>query len=184
MRIFTAIEIPGEIKKDICKLQNDLRDTGADVRWVGPESMHLTLKFLGEIPAAQTSLIKEAMAAAVQDYKPFLLHIKGTGTFPIHSKHPRIIWVDIQRNDTLQSLQKALDKNLEKLGFHREKRKFHPHLTLGRVKSGRGRKELIDVLASYNNFILPELDVKNISLIESILKREGAEYRRIVSCKL
>lgn len=184
MRTFIAIELDDVIKGRLNELIVKLKSHQCQIRWTKIQAMHLTLKFLGEIPEAQTSLIREAMTAAVQDYKPFLLRIKGTGTFPIHSKHPRIIWADIQRHDTLQSLHKTLDKKLEKLGFQREKRKFHPHLTLGRVKSSQGITSLLSDLEQHSQYDFGEMQTNSIILYKSTLKPTGAEYTKLIESRL
>lgn len=184
MRTFIAIELDNHIKDKLNELIQKLERHQCRIKWTKAHAMHLTLKFLGEIPEEKAGPIGEALSSAVKDYHSFTLHIKGTGTFPVHSRHPRVLWVDIQKNETLQSLQKTLDKKLEKLGFPREKRKFHPHLTLGRVKSNFNIKDLLLDLEAYNQTDFGKMEVNNVILFKSTLKPTGAEYTKLIESRL
>jgi len=174
MRLFIAIEISEEIKTGLAKVVAKLKDAGADVKWVRPEGMHLTIKFLGEVDENRKDKIISSLEQISEKKSPFTVTFKGLGAFPDLNR-PRVVWAGIEKGrEELKDIAKEL-----------EVQKFLPHLTLGRVKSGRGIKDLVALLVSASNgFALPELNVDKINLIESILKREGAEYRTVVSCKL
>ena len=173
MRLFIAIEISEEIKTGLTKVVAKLKDAGADVKWVRPEGMHLTIKFLGEVDENRKDKIISGLEQVSEKKSPFTVTFKGLGAFP-DLKRPRVVWAGIEKGrEELKDIAKEL-----------EVQKFSPHLTFGRVKSNRNENELVNALNAHNNFILPQLNVDKINLIESILKREGAEYRTVVSCKL
>ena len=104
------------------------------------------------------------------------MKFKGTGSFPSGMKNPRVLWVRIEDEETLTALQSQLEGELEKLGFPRERRKFHAHLTLGRVKSLFDIKETLSLLEKYRDRNFGEMKVEKISFIQSTLKPTGAEY--------
>jgi 2'-5' RNA ligase len=184
MRLFIAVEISEEIKTELTKIIDKLKEADADVKWVGPEGMHITLKFLGEVDEKRKDKIIERMEKIFTPTPKilvwgFTVTFKGLGAFP-DFKRPRVVWLGIEKGkEELTEVAKELDACLSELGFPAEKREFSPHLTLGRVKSSRGREKLMDALSSYNNFVLPKLTVNEIILMQSILKREGAEYKRV-----
>lgn len=179
MRLFIAVEISEEIKTGLVKIIDKLKETDADVKWVRQEGMHITLKFLGEVDEKRKDKIIESLEKISEKRHPFIVTFKGLGVFP-DLKRPRVVWVGIEKGkEELSDIAKELDAHLSELGFLCEKREFAPHLTLARVKSSRGRKELTEGLSSYNNFVLPKLIVNEIILMQSILKREGAEYKRV-----
>ncbi len=179
MRTFIAIELDDEIKRNLLSLITELdklmRGT-RNVKWVKQEGMHLTLKFLGEIPGEKVREIESALKAISEKYKPFGLKLKGTGTFPPGKKNPRVIWIGIEEEETLKALQFHLEGELEKLGFLRERRKFHPHLTLGRVKIPSHLKEILFLLEKNKEADFGEMQVKKLTFFQSILKPSGAEY--------
>jgi len=183
MRLFIAIEILEKIKAELMEIVDKLKQAGADVKWVRPQGMHITLKFLGEVDENRKDKIIEILKQISEKKSPFTVTFKGLGAFP-DLKRPRVVWIGIEKGgEELKGIAKELDVSLGNLGFLREKREFSPHLTLGRVKSGRNKNALVSALSSHNNFTLPELNVDKINLIQSILKREGAEYKTVVSCK-
>lgn len=178
MRLFIAINISEEIKAGLKKIADKLKEIDADVKWVRPEGMHITLKFLGNVDENRKDKIMHVLEEISARKSPFTVTFQGVGVFP-DLKRPRVVWIGIEKGrEELKDIAKELDAHLSGLGFLKEAREFSVHLTLGRVKSSRGREKLVEVLESYN-IILPELFVQKISLMESILKREGAEYRKV-----
>lgn len=184
MRLFIAVEISEEIKREIVKITDKFKEAGADVKWVRPEGMHLTLKFLGEVDETRKDKIVDILKPISKTKSPFIITFQGLGAFP-DLKRPRVIWIGAEKGkEELKNIAEEIEGPLSEMGFSKEKREFSPHLTLGRVKSNRGIKELVSLLTGCNDLILSELNADKISLIQSILKREGSEYKSVVSCNL
>lgn len=188
IRSFIAIELPQNVKTGLAKLLSELGKTRHPfVKWVNPESIHLTLKFLGNIPFKQVAEINRLMEEAVQGTLPFHLEVSELGAFP-NLKRPRVLWVSIKGEiDTLLSLQQSIDSALAPLGFAEEKRPFTPHLTLARLRertSPAERKIFAELVMSTNFESSYPLEVKTISLMRSQLTPEGAIYTRLFALKL
>lgn len=188
IRSFIAIELPQNVKTGLAKLLSELGKTRHPfVKWVNPESIHLTLKFLGNIPFKQVAEINRLMEEAVQGTLPFHLEVSELGAFP-NLKRPRVLWISIKGEiDTLLSLQQSIDSALAPLGFAEEKRPFTPHLTLARLRertSPAERKIFAELVMSTNFESSYPLEVKTISLMRSQLLPEGAIYTRLFALKL
>ncbi len=176
IRTFLAIELPETIHKRIEGVQGDLKSSHADVRWVSPWKIHLTLKFFGDIEEATIEPIVKAIEGPVHNAPPFSIRVKGIGAFP-HWKNPRVIWMGlINGGDVLIPLQKQIEMELEKIGFEPEGRTFQPHLTLGRVNSARGKEELIRRMERYREEEFGEIGVAKVILFKSDLKPTGPIY--------
>lgn len=176
MRTFIAIDLDPEIKKALSLLIDELDKGHRNIRWVKHQGMHLTLKFLGEIDGEKVPEIENVLRMISKEYDSFSLKFKGTGSFPPGMKNPRVLWVGIEEQETLKALQSRLEGELEKLGFPRERRKYHAHLTLGRVKSLYNIKETLSLLEKYRGRNFGVMKADKISFIQSTLKPTGAEY--------
>ncbi len=180
MRCFIAIPLPDVVKEGLAEIQEILRGTGGhrfDVSWTRPEGIHLTLKFLGEVEEAAVARIIAAVAPPLSGIPPFHLRIRGMGCFPGPSS-PRVVWVGVEESEgVLNRLQQGVEKAAESLGFPPENRKFTPHLTVGRVRSPIHRETLIRRVEENREIDLGEVEVREVHLMESILKPEGAIYR-------
>ncbi len=176
MRAFIAIDLDAELKTTLQDLVLKLKRTGADVRWAGAAGMHLTLKFLGEIGAESVSAVEAVMGAAAAAAPRFPLVLRGTGTFP-EGGNPRVLWAGFEETPSLETLQRALEDGLEREGFPREERAFHPHLTLGRVKGPSRLREAVLELEKNSDRRFGEMTVRKLTLFESVLRPQGAEYR-------
>jgi|Deesub1362A_J573_1020465.scaffolds.fasta_scaffold45310_1 2'-5' RNA ligase len=183
MRCFIAIDVDKEVKDALSELIEKLKRQRANVRWVRGEGIHLTLRFLGEIDEKRVDRIKEAIERSVKGKRCFYMNLKGTGVFPSFSR-PRVLWVAVEDSPQLKEIYENLQTELEKLGFEKEKRNFHPHITLGRVKSTRGIEGLLGELRRYKEREFGKIYVDRVVLMQSILKPEGAEYREIFFTKL
>ena len=183
MRSFIAIELPEKVKSAISELQQELKKCKADIRWVKPDSIHLTLKFIGDTDEKILDRIVEATKAACGGYGRFNLETRGVGVFP-DMRAPRVLWLGISDSDSLTGLQKSIEDGLVKLGFSPEKRRFRPHLTLGRFKSSSGKEGLYDKIEEHKNLKLGSIEVKSIFLIKSELTSSGAEYTKIAGIDL
>lgn len=176
MRSFIAIDLEPDVKRTVQDLIQKLKRKDADVRWVSLQGMHLTLKFLGEVGADSMPAIETVLKLAASGHSGFPLSLHGTGAFP-GSQNPRVLWVGITEEPELMRLQEDIDQGLEMEGYPREQRAFHPHLTLGRVKSPSRIREVILELEKYGGASFGEMTVRKVALFESILGPQGAEYR-------
>ncbi len=183
IRSFIAIELPEELKLELVQLETQLKlGKQSWVKWVDPDSIHLTLKFLGNIAIDRTGEITRAMEEAAQTVPPFHLEVKGLGVFP-NLKRVQVAWVGISGEvDKLGVLQQRLESNLARLGFAPESRPFTSHLTLARLRHQASLDEpqrFGQLIAGTRFEIAYTIKVDAISLMRSQLTREGAIYSRI-----
>lgn len=175
MRLFIAVELAEAIRERLSAAQERLRRCPCGVKWVKPELMHLTLKFLGEVEEAAIAGIGAAIAAAAQGVSPFDLTVAGLGAFPERGA-PRVLWAGIQDNGSLALLNRRLEEGLAPLGFPPEGRPFSPHLTIGRVKEPRGAGALRGVLDRERAAEFGSCRVEEIILMLSVLSPAGPTY--------
>ena len=184
IRSFLAIELPKPILRKIEEVQGDLRSTRADVRWVNPEKIHLTLKFFGNIEESKIEPIFKSIEEPIRNTLPFSLEVRGVGAFP-HLRNPRVIWMGlVDGREVLVSFQKQIETQLEKIGFQPEDRPFHPHLTLGRMKSSRGKEELVGRMERHKEEEFGDFQVERVILFKSDLKPSGPIYTLLKEIKL
>ncbi len=176
IRAFLAIDLPAGLRPVLERLTGELKKSGADVKWVAPGNVHLTLKFFGDVSDAQVEEIAAAAAPIAQAQTPFSLTLAQVGAFPT-LKSPRVVWVGLGGElAPLQALYQRLEEAFEGLGFPREGRPFAPHLTLGRVKSPKGREGLVRQLAVLPAIPSEPFPVREIVLFRSTLTSQGAIY--------
>jgi 2'-5' RNA ligase len=188
IRSFIAIELPNELKLELTRLETQLKSAKQPwVKWVNPEGIHLTLKFLGDIAADMTGEITRAMEEAVQGISPFHLEVRELGVFP-NLRRVQVAWVGISGEvDKLSQLQKRIETALTPLGFVPESRPFTPHLTLARLRdqaSPDERQRFGQLIANTKFEVAYTIEVDAISLMRSQLTREGAIYSQMSSAKL
>ncbi len=183
IRTFICFEIPVSVKEQIVKLQNELKSFGRGVRWINPDGIHLTLKFLGDVPEENIDNIAEAVKSAVKGITPVTIKIANAGSFP-NFKRPRVLWIGVEETTgQLGKIHDLIEHELEKLGYDKENRKFSPHLTLGRVKSSEGIEKISNELANTEiNF--GEFTAAEIIIMKSDLKQSGAVYTSLFKLKL
>jgi 2'-5' RNA ligase len=181
IRSFVAVELPDEVRIALADLQRELKAQAPPkaVRWTRPESIHLTLQFLGDVAPGKVEAIADALRRTCADQAPFTFQLKGIGVFPNPSR-PRIVWVGIaEPGGALVALQKGVTEALAPLGFEPEKRAYSPHLTIGRAARDAGRRELADVgelVARSEVGTLGQVTVEHIILMKSDLQPGGAVY--------
>jgi 2'-5' RNA ligase len=176
MRLFIAIEIPDEIKKEMIKVQEQLRKANIDASWTRAEGMHLTLKFLGEVPEQKITEIVSGLQTAAEGIGQLRLEVKGVGTFP-NPRNARVVWIGLSGEiGKLSKLQGAVEDSMARIGLARDERKFTAHLTLGRIKDIRSRDQWLAVLTEIKDRSLPGFDATTVSLMKSELKPSGAVY--------
>jgi 2'-5' RNA ligase len=188
IRSFIAIELPDELKKELGELVARLKMGNQSwVKWVDPYSIHLTLKFLGNVAANRIAEIIKVMEVASQGITSFQLELSGLGVFP-NLRRVQVAWVGVKGDlAKLQQLQQRIDSGLVPLGFATESRKFTPHLTLARLRnqSSLGERQRFGELITSTSFTaIHSIEVVSISLMRSQLTREGAIYSRIGSVAL
>jgi 2'-5' RNA ligase len=177
LRLFFAVELSEEVRARAAEHAARLRRAFPDVRagWERPEKMHVTLKFLGDVDAPRVPSLTRAAEAATRGLSPFTLTVEGTGSFPPRGA-PRVLWLGL-RDDSgrLALLQSRLEDECDSEGFAREQRPFKPHLTLARLRTPHGARELATAHANAAfgplDFIVPEL-----LLIRSQLGPTGSRY--------
>jgi 2'-5' RNA ligase len=146
IRSFVAILLPGPVRARLGVATAALRAHGARVRWIEPESLHLTLRFLGSVDARGLGVAREALAEAARGTGRFRIALGGLGGFP-ETRPPRVVWAGVIEGATaLISLHARLEAGLTRRGLQAEGRPFHPHVTLGRARDPRGARELLGVL--------------------------------------
>ncbi|NLB89145.1 MAG: RNA 2',3'-cyclic phosphodiesterase [Syntrophomonadaceae bacterium] len=176
MRTFIAIPIPQDIREMAADVRNSLEKTGADVKWVEEENYHITLKFLGDIDQQIANNIYIHLNSISENYHSFVLKVRGIGFFP-NANQPRVIWLGVNGElEKANLLGERIDAHLTEEGFEPErKRSFH--LTLGRIRSKRGQKELLDETNKLNKIIKSRSFLVNkIDFMESRLTPQGPNY--------
>ncbi len=180
MRLFVALDLPDAVHKFIRELIDvELRPLCKSARWVRPDGMHITLKFIGHVEAEKLAPIRAALAS-VHSSAPVEMSFRGLGFFPTE-RRPRVLWYGVEASPNLAPLAADIERGLEPLGIERENRKFVPHLTLARFESPRGLEKLVrkaEELSSLDPLTTREMQ---FHLYESTLKHAGAEYRKIES---
>jgi len=188
MRVFIAIELPQQTLDAIEKQTTRLRQTiGSDIiRWVPPQNMHLTLKFIGDIAASHVDFLKQMIMQEAATHSQFEMQVGGLGSFP-NSRMPRILWVGLHAPAELASLHKGIEAGSSRLGYEKEERPFSPHLTLGRARQNTEPAELTKVRAALDTIQLGNIAntrVDSVHLFKSDLQPGGSVYTKLFSAPL
>ena len=168
LRLFVAVDLPEAIKEQLAIISCGL--PGA--RWVKPEQLHLTLRFIGEVDGAAFLDIREALAEV--HCESFRMQLKGVGFFPPRKK-PRVVWVGIEKNEQLLRLRNRIESVLVQTGLEPEGRKFAPHITLARLKNTPASR-VGRFLEQHSLFISPSFQINGFRLYSSVLNAEGAKH--------
>jgi 2'-5' RNA ligase len=190
LRVFIALDIPQDAKDVLVETVRQLRTViPSGVRWVDPQGIHLTLKFLGNIDYSVVDDVLGAMKMASENYEGprFSLSLSGLGLFP-NDRQPRVLWAGTAGDlDSLRTLQALVDEAVSRLGFSQEKRPFRPHLTLGRVQDGvpKGTRRFIgEAIVKTQLPPTSAWEVDKIRLIQSTLTPQGAIYASLGTASL
>ena len=181
MRTFIAIELDKDIKEKIALIQQQLKQTNANVKWVKPENIHLTLKFLGEVNEEQLNKTKNILQDSIKEKRSFDMVISELGAFP-KLESPRVIWIGIKNGvENVLDITSILEGELSRIDFPKEKRPFSGHITIGRVRSNKNRSELIEAVNKFNKEEQKEFSqtVKSIVLFKSTLTPKGPIYEAL-----
>lgn len=183
IRCFLAIDLPEDLRPQLALVQGELKKSQADVRWVPPGNIHVTLKFFGNVPDAEIPNIIAAAREGAAEQAPLTLKVTGAGAFP-NVRSPRVVWLGLG-GDMLSLTQffYRLEKAFAALDYPPEGRAFNPHLTLGRVRSPEGRAQLSRAI---EKLVVdwPPFPVREIILFQSVLSPKGSTYTPIEVIKL
>jgi 2'-5' RNA ligase len=179
MRLFVAIELPEHVRQNLADLLHEFRAISPQTKWVRPENMHLTLKFLGETASEQLNEVK-ATLHRIYSSEPIELEFRGLGFFP-NARRPRVLWAGIESSLNLSGVATEIDQALHKLGFPLDDRTFTPHLTLARFSQPALSPALQAAALENASRAFGAFFVRQFQLIESKLKSAGAEYTTLQS---
>jgi 2'-5' RNA ligase len=185
IRTFVAVEIGSAIRDCAAELIDEFRAAGADVKWVEPQNLHITLKFLGDVDSREIHHVCQAVQGAVAEVAPFEFEVRGAGAFP-NAKRPRTVWLGVgEGHEELVDLNRRVEKPLEKLGYRREARRYQPHLTIGRARrGGPGVVELGNLIREHADFDLGRTTVSQVVVFSSQLDRSGPTYEALARAPL
>jgi 2'-5' RNA ligase len=176
IRAFLAIELPDALRPGLAQVQEELKRSRAEVRWVPVGNIHLTLKFFGNVPDEEIEALAQAAREAAAAATPFQLQVTTAGAFPSPGA-PRVVWLGLGGDILpLTQLFYRLEKAFAALGYLPEGRAFNPHLTLGRVKSPVNRDKLARLLEKLPPLNWPPFTVKELILFQSVLSPQGSKY--------
>jgi len=177
LRTFIAVEITQTIRARAGELIAALAGASADVNWVEPHNLHLTLKFLGDVQQQEIVRVCQAMARGAAEVKPFELDVRGAGAFP-NAARPRTVWLGAAAGaEPMVVLHDRVEAALAKLGYREEHRRFQVHLTIGRVRgAGAGIAELGSLLQQHADFPAGRMTVGKVTLFASTLTPDGPIY--------
>jgi len=179
MRCFIAIEVDPDIRAAIADLEDQIKANlgrgRSAIKWVNPNHMHLTLKFLGDVPDAEVVTVCHAAEAVAAEHRPFNLDIQGLGHFG--GPNARVLWIGTgPGTEALESLQKGLEDRLHALGWPREGRRFTGHLTLCRIRNAGTGRDLVHAYQPFRDQVLGTTRVENLTVFQSELTRQGPLY--------
>lgn len=188
LRAFIAIELPQSLQDAIGKQTARLHQTLGDniIRWVPPQNMHLTLKFIGNIANIHLDFLKQLLTRTTESHPQFDMQIGGIGPYP-NSKRPRILWAGIHAPADLASLQRNIEVGASRLGYEKEKRPFSPHLTIGRVRQNIDAADLKKIRSALDGIQIGSIGsarIDSIHLYKSELRSSGSVYTKLFSAPL
>ena len=175
MRIFIAIDLPDEVRKGLAELERTLKPVTDTARWVSPDAIHITLKFIGEVPETRLADVDAALVGL--SWKPIAISVRGVGFFP-GNRSPRVFWAGMEA-PTMPGLAEQLNAMMERLGFDQEKRAFRPHITLARARDTRIDTSLVTAAQQYEEHEFGSFTADRVFLFQSALRPAGAVYTKL-----
>jgi RNA 2',3'-cyclic 3'-phosphodiesterase len=179
MRLFVALAVPAEVRENLALLIRDLKSMDSHPKWINPDNLHVTLKFVGEVAPQKALEIGDALAGA-RTQRQLIAEFRGIGFFP-DERRPSVVWVGIQPSDMLSTLAAEVSRVLAIVAVAREEKAFLPHLTIARFKEMRLSACLRDEIEKRKSSAFGTLAANEFHLIESKLKSSGAEYTTLRS---
>jgi len=179
VRLFVALDLPEAVRRALAELIANLKPKSRGARWLQPENLHITLKFIGHVGNEKLSPIQSVLSS-IHAAQPIELHFRGMGFFP-NERRPRAFWCGVAGSPNLAELAADIDRALAPLGIEAETRPFTPHLTLARFKSDEGVREMVYAANDMKSTDFGAATETNFHLYESLLKSTGAQYNRIAS---
>jgi len=179
IRCFIALDITNQLKMHIADIQSNISTKIKGIRFVKPDNIHITIKFLGEKSSKSIKLIIETLNHLDIPKDPITIHIDKLGVFP-NNRNPRIIWLGFRRNGVIEGLYSSIDNKLALLGMRKENRPLNPHLTLGRLKSLNNGNLIIESLIHDLKIEPFEEIVRSLTLYKSTLSSDGPHYEALL----
>jgi 2'-5' RNA ligase len=184
MRLFVAVNFPARLRQKIARLSRPMQEAGVPGRWTDEDHVHLTLKFIGEVPASEVDPISDALEEVAGKFRPFEMTFGRIGAFP-SPRRPRVVWLGVEPTPELRFIKDDLERRLAELGIEREQRPYQPHVTLGRAprdaEAGEFRR-LEEVARSLK--VSDAYRVTHLDLMKSQLTPGGAVHTRLVMARL
>jgi 2'-5' RNA ligase len=176
IRTFIAVRLPEDIRRRVAEIGRKLKESGADVKWVPEENLHVTIKFIGPVEPVRLSALASAVEQAAKGTAPFTVSVGGAGAFP-KILRPSVVWVGITSGaEELTALAGRVESFAEEAGFPREERKFSPHITVGRVKTPAGMQKLSASLEQFKFVEAGSFTIGTVSVMKSQLTPSGPVY--------
>lgn len=182
IRAFLAIDLDDDLKPKINKIIREFKQIDANIKYVDLENLHFTLKFFGDIDTEGIDLISSKIENVIKDFDSFDIKIKGCGAFP-NKNRIKVIWVGLDEDEILKDLHDKLDKEFNYIGFDLDK-KFSSHLTIGRMKSAKGKDKVKKTLETFNTIDIGTMEVNTITLKKSTLTPSGPIYEDLIQFRL
>ncbi|MBI9089093.1 MAG: RNA 2',3'-cyclic phosphodiesterase [Desulfobacterium sp.] len=183
LRLFVAIPVPDKVVRFLEGVQISLKKLGFRAAWSGMDTMHLTLKFMGDTPAEKIDPILAALEQTARDHESFELKARGVGVFP-SVKRARVIWTGVRsENEVLSDLYQRLDRHLGKAGVPRSKKRFSPHLTLARLKTRVDSRQLREMIKAFQDVASERFECTGLDLYQSVLTPSRAVHTRMFRAK-
>ena len=184
LRTFIAITLNSEIQQFLSRTQDHLKKLGCDIKWVKPENIHFTLKFLGDVKLKKIDEVKQTLENLAKNMQPVDIELTQLGAFP-NVQRPRILWAGIKDEEKrITQFAKLLEDHFGKIGFKKEKKPFSPHLTIGRIRSPKNLNLLSEMISKYSLPVDLKQTAQNITLYKSTLTPAGPIYEPLHSADL
>ena len=182
IRAFLAVDLDDDLKPKINKVIREFKGIDAHIKYVDLQNLHFTLKFFGDIDTEGIDLIASKVEKVINDFDSFEIKIKGCGAFP-NKNRIKVIWVGLDEDEILKDLHDRLDKEFNTIGFDLDK-KFSSHLTIGRMKSAKGKDKVKKTIEEYENIDMGTMEVNTITLKKSTLTPSGPIYEDLIEFRL